>query len=301
MILWAAARPAWAEEAPAAPAAQPAAAAIQAPAADVPLPPPPAGTTLQPAAEPIGAKPAAPAEPEVRLDTDRRGAAALTVTQDLESDKTRQAWASAGGVLAAFDGNIGMTMIYKDLSKQVGTGAYMNGAGLNAGLHVAVLYLDAPKYETNDTSWFALKLGGGFDLSSINVTTHIPRTCVGSYCSPAQDQSATMSQQAVVGAIGLMTATGGFKSPTEWDGFAIGLEWAPSQVKTQMTDSKTKRTVTASSTNSGGFAIGLESGSLQTISQKLASKARLKMRIFMLPPAGDMPLFVSVAIGAVWY
>jgi hypothetical protein len=58
---------------------------------------------------------------------------------------------------------------------------------------------------------------------------------------------------------------------------------------------------TSSAFNATGFALSIEGGSLEALTAKLAKKAHLKFRFFMLPPVGDLPLFVNFSAGAVMY
>ena len=301
--------------------------------ADVPLPPPPAltgapGGAKAPAAQELVAQPggsaagatlagaaavagasatpgsspsgeAAPSnEPKVKMAADQTGAM-ISVTQDLESDKIRMNWAAAGGTLPAFEGNLGMILMYKDLSKDAGAGAYMNGVGLSAGLRVALLTLEPPVYATRDTSWTAWKLGVGADVGATNVTINLPtyRIAGRTYGGP---QTASMSSTTLTMAFGFMKAFGSFDSPSEWSGFAVGAEWAPSSQKTVLTTQDGTAT-TSSSFNARGFAVNFESGSLQSMASKMGKKAKLKMSVFFLPPTGDLPFLVNMTLGAVWY
>jgi hypothetical protein len=302
--------------------------------ADVPLPPPPAltgapagpakapaaqelvagpggsaaGASLAGAAAVAGA-PAAPEsaasgeagsskEPKVKMAADQTGAM-ISVTQDLDSDKIRMNWAGAGGTLPAFEGNLGMILMYKDLSKDAGAGAYMNGVGLSAGLRVALLTLEPPVYASRDTSWTAWKLGVGADVGATNVTINLPtyRIAGKTYGGP---QTASMSSTTLTMSFGFMKAFGSFDSPNEWSGFAVGAEWAPSSQKTVLTTQDGKST-TSSSFNARGFAVNFESGSLQSMASKMGKKAKIKMSIFFLPPTGDLPFLMNATLGAVWY
>ncbi len=302
---------------------------------DVPLPPPPPGTKLTSAPAPapaaatggaasatglaaIAAADTSPApaaaegskEPRVTMAADQTGAM-VSVTQDLESDRLRQDWAASGGTLPGFEANVGMTMMYKDLSTMPGgvAGSYMSGVGFNFGGRVVLYNLTPPKYETRDRNWIAWKIGGGIDLGMLASTSYIPATTysytVGgrtySSTSGPFDNSASMTTMTLVGSIGFMYAFGGFDSPNEWSGLAVGADWAPSYQSTSMTDSTTNQTTSSSAFNAMGFALNIESGSMQSIAAKMGKKARFKASVFFLPPTGDLPLLVTGSVGAVWY
>jgi hypothetical protein len=299
---------------PAAPAGTPApapAAAAPAPAAAAPAPVPASGFQPRVFAAPgaplpavAGAAAAGPAqgtanEPQVRFGADQTGAM-VTVTQDLESDRVRQNWAARGGQLPGYEANAGMMIMYKALP-EMGDGANMTGIGFNGGFRVSLLNLTAPKYETRDRSWTAFKFGGGADLGVMGVTISLPYTCVLGTCYGGP-QSASMTSFTLVGTVGVMRAFGSFDSPTEWSGWAVGAEWAPSWQSTTLTvsDGSTPPTTT-SSFNATGFALSFESGSMQAMAMKMGKKARMKVRLFLLPAVGDLPFLMTASIGAVWY
>lgn len=246
--------------------------------------------------------PGGPNEPKVKMAADQTGAM-IQVTQDLDSDRIRMEWAKTGGTLPAFEGNLGMILLYKDLSKEAGEGAYMNGVGLSAGLKLAILNLDPPKYATRDTGFTAWRLGMGFEVGATNVTINIPQTCftiAGRRTCTGGPQTASMSSRTLSFNLGFMQGFGTFDSPSEWSGMAVGIDWAPSSQKTVMTDQNGNSTE-SSSFNPRGFALNFESGSLQSMASKMGKKAKIKLSIFFLPPAGDLPLLVTTSIGAVWY
>jgi hypothetical protein len=238
-------------------------------------------------------------EPQVRVGADQTGAM-VTITQDLDSDRIRQNWAARGGQLTGYEANAGMMIMYKALP-EMGDGANMTGIGFNGGFRVSLLNLTAPRYESRDRSWTAFKFGGGADLGVMGVTISLPYTCVLGSCYGGP-QSASMTSFTLVGTVGVMRAFGSFDSPTEWSGWAVGAEWAPSWQSTTLTisDGSTPPTST-SSFNATGFALSFESGSMQAMAMKMGKKARMKVRLFLLPAVGDLPFLMTASIGAVWY
>ena len=294
--------------------------------ADVPLPPPPgarqAGAkapAAQGAVAPLGTSGAAASgmgaagllaqsssapppsqgaagEPQVKTAVDQTGAM-ISVRQDLDSDRIRQDWAATGGTIPAFEANGGMTILYKDMSQQIGAGAYMSGVGFNFGGRITMLMLDPPKYETRDRDWTAWKVGGGIDLGVLSSTFNLPAT---RYTSAMTTRS-SVSTMTLVGTIGFMHAFGSFDSPTEWSGFAIGADWAPSYQSMSMTDSTSGQVTTSSSFNATGFAINFESGSMRSMAAKMGKKAHMKLSLFFLPPTGQLPFLMTASLGAVWY
>jgi hypothetical protein len=237
----------------------------------------------------------------VRFGADHTGVM-MTATQDLESDKLRQSWAAQGGQLPGYEANAGMMIMYKDLSEVAGAGSYMSGVGLNGGIRISLLNLTPPKYETRDRNWTAFKIGGGADLGVMGVTITTPVTCAPYVGCFGGTESASMTSFTLVGTLGVMRAFGSFDSPQEWSGWAIGAEWAPSWQSTTLTvgDGSTPPTTT-SSFNATGFALSFESGSMQAMAMKMGKKARMKVRVFLLPAVGDLPFLMTASVGAVWY
>ncbi len=282
--------------------------------ANVPLPPPPAGTTAKTADDGVqvldagtqAPPPPGAAEPEVKVVGDQTGVM-LEAQRKLQSDEIRQRWAQRGGSITGYEAGLGATLMYlhKDMSATAGSGAYMDmsGAGLNASARVTLYNLKAPQYETRDTSWTAFKIGGGFDIASFGVTTqfYIPIRCVSGFCAGGMEtSSATMSQTSMVGTLGLMKAWGSFDSPDEWSGTAIGVEWAPTYTSTTVKPAQGDPT-TSKAFNAAGLAVDFQSGSLKTLAMSTAKPAHWKVRIFLLPPVGDVPLIMTASFNASWY
>lgn len=102
--------------------------------------------------------------------------------------------------------------------------------------------------------------------------------------------------------LGFLHAVGAFDGPNDWSGFAFGIDWAPSSQRTTLTlNVAGSKPQSSSSFNAGGFAINFETGNLATLASKIGKKAKLKLSIFFLPPAGDIPFMMNTTVGAVWY
>jgi small nuclear ribonucleoprotein (snRNP)-like protein len=237
----------------------------------------------------------APAEPpkdqgEWSFDADRTGLA-IGFDQKLESDKVRQSWAERGGNLLGQEANAGISfMSFKT------QGIDMTGTGIQAGVRLNSLSLKAPDYEARDTSWTAWKVAGGGDLTVLNVNMG------GGFSG-----NSTMMQLSLVGSIGFLHAFGSFDSETEWSGFAIGADWAPSFVMTSTTSTVTvmgstyTNSSSDSSFNAAGFALNFESGSMKAMAESMAKEAHFKLRFFLLPQTDKTPLFINISVGWVWY
>lgn len=236
-----------------------------------------------------------PPEPTAKMAADQTGVM-VSMTQKLESDRIRRGWAERGGSIGAFEASGGMSLMY--LYKDPMT---MSGVGLNFGAKVANLTLTAPDYERRDQSWTATKIGVGADLGALSVTITTPVVCYPYAGCVGGTETASMSTFTLSGLFGYMQAFGSFDSPTDWSGWAIGLDWAPSYQTTTLTlpDGSVQ---SDSQFNLTGFAINFESGSMKSMAMKMGKQAHMKLSFFFLPPVSeDVPFIMNVTVGAVWY
>ena len=241
------------------------------------------------------AGPEKPKEGEWSYDVDKTGIA-VGFDQTLESDAVRKSWAEKGGSLSGSEVGLGVSFMY--LSKDMGFGTMtMSGTGFQVNAGLLNLSMTPPDYETRGTKWTAWKMGVGVDISRFSFTTEIAST---SSFLPSSKSTGSMTQLTLTGSIGFLTATGSFDSETEWSGFAIGADWVPSIVKTTTTFGGVTTSGDATF-NATGFAINFESGSMKAMAETMAKEAKFKLRIFLLPPVGDLPLFVSISVGMVSY
>jgi hypothetical protein len=251
-------------------------------------------------------KPAAP-EP-ARLELTRAGPGfGVAVDQTLESDRIRQAWLARGGNIGAVEVSGGASFMFQEMEAP---GMTMTSTGVGFGLSTrfARLVFSPPQYERRDRSWGAFKFGVGTEWSYFSVTTETEMNvctyygCTYDYTST----TSTMQSFSFVGTLGFTRAFGSFTSPTKWSGVSVGVEWAPNYTMTSTSattggGAPAGGETTQGSFNATGFAFSIEGGSLEALTAKLAKKAHLKLRLFVLPPVGDLPLFMNVSVGAVLY
>jgi hypothetical protein len=262
------------------PAVQPAA---NAPAFEAPPPLPPEGGA---------AEPEKPKEGEWSYDVDKTGIA-VGFDQTLESDAVRKSWAEKGGSLSGSEVGLGVSFLFKTLTMG-GSTMTMSGTGFQGSLGLFNLSMTPPDYETRGTKWTAWKMGVGMDVASFQVTV----ASTGAYAFSSTSQ---MTQLTLNGCIGFLTATGSFDSETEWSGFAVGVDWVPSMVKTTTTSSSGVSQSGDATFNATGFALNFESGSMKAMAETMGKEAKFKLRLFLLPPVGDLPMFMSINVGWVWY
>jgi hypothetical protein len=257
------------------------------------------------ASAPAYPQPPAPERP--RLELSRAGPGlGVSVEKTHDSDRIRQAWAARGGNIGAVELSGGASFMYKFTEVPRVMEMTMTGAGFSLSTRFSRLVFSPPQYERDDRSWGAFKIGGGTDLAFFSVTNEF-RQCYVNGCSVSSTTSTSSMQSfSLVGTLGFTRAFGRFTSPTKWSGVSLGIEWAPSYTMTSTSSDAggggaAGGETTSSAFNATGFAISLEGGSLEALTAKLAKKAHLKFRFFMLPPVGDLPLFVNFSAGAVMY
>jgi hypothetical protein len=228
-------------------------------------------------------------EGEATIDV-TNGGVLLGYDKTLDSDQIRKNWAARGGNISGYEVTAGATFM-----SYSGTGMSMTGTGFGIGLRLLNTAFEPPSYERQDTSWTAFRFGIGLDTSRVNVTV------------AGSGFSTTLSQQSMTGSLvlGVSSALGSFTSPTDWSGVLVGIDWTPSVTQTNTGSFNAGGfTVPASSSRSNNpkaFAINIESGSLQALTESLATEAHLKVRVFFLPPVGNAPRLVTISVGLVDY
>jgi hypothetical protein len=259
----------------------------------------------RPPPSPYAPAPAAPEPP--RLELTRSGPGfGVAAERTLESDRIRQAWLARGGNIGAVEFSGGASFMYKSTYIPQAMHMEMTGVGFNLSTRFSRLVFSPPQYERQDRSWGAFKFGAGTDFSYFTVSTET-RPCFVNGCSYSSTTStSSMTSFSLVGTLGFTRAIGRFTSPTKWSGVSFGVEWAPSYTMTSTSASTgggapAGGETTQGSFNATGFAVSIEGGSLEALTSKLAKKAHLKLRFFMLPPVDDLPLLMNFSVGAVLY
>lgn len=89
---------------------------------------------------------------------------------------------------------------------------------------------------------------------------------------------------------------GRFLDKTSWKGVAIELNYKP-VYSTYIPDEGEAQ----SNFNFSGFSIDFNGSNFTSTKNKIAPKAQVKFSIFILPPVNNMPFFMSINLGALWY
>lgn len=210
-----------------------------------------------------------------------REGAGVTVRTTLDSDKVRQNWLKRGGVIFSGAANFNASVLYYDKN-----GIKMTGAGGGGGVRLGLMALSAPDLAAGKGSFLALRIGGGLDVAAMGTTTTF--TVLGR----TQTNSSGYGTMTIPGYVGVQFGGGSFDAEGKWHGFTVSAEWTPSLVIPYIDQKWQEGTF-----NATGFALALSPATLDS----LAVEAHFRLTLFLLPPVGDLPLFLSVGIGAVWY
>lgn len=96
--------------------------------------------------------------------------------------------------------------------------------------------------------------------------------------------------------VGLTLGIGRFLDKANWRGAAIELNYRPTYSTFIPEDGDP-----VSNFNFSGFSFDVNGSNFTSTMNKIAPKAQFKLSFFILPPVNDMPFFMSINIGALWY
>jgi hypothetical protein len=255
-------------EAPAAPSASAPPSASSTP---VPVPAPPSSVAPTESVPP--ASNAEPDKPPTVTQKDR--GVAFEASGTLEgAEQKRQAWKKRGGALFSLEAH--------------GDGTFFNAPGASGyggglGGRIAMLYLSLPDPEKGSGTWYAFKLGVGYEWSTISAS--------------AAGTSLSVQTAQLPCALGGHVGLGGYGDSTSWSGVVLGLSWAPA-----FSSSKAGSQDPTGSFNSAGAEVTLDFTTLDAVEESYAKKAHWRINAFLLPPVTSAQiLLASVGFGAVWY
>jgi len=236
--------------------------------APVPAPVPSASATT----------PAPPSEdtaPWKPLVTQRDNGIALDAGGTLDdAEKKRLDWKKRGGALVSYE-------IRGDATYLSGQG--LSGYGAGAGGRLALFYMSPPDQAGGSTTWYAFRLGVGYDWSYYHVS--------------AAGTSSSLQTAQLPFALGGHVGLGGFGDAESWSGVVLGVSWAPA-----FSSSKVSGESPTGQFNYAGAELSLDFTSLDAIADTYGKKAHWRVSAFILPPVTSSKLFLATfGIGAVWY
>lgn len=221
--------------------------------------------------------------------------------KDLDSEAIRQQWLQKGGQITGTSFVGGLSVLYKETESYV-----LEGAGLNLAYNQNLFNLKIPEYTTGPSSWssfhFGYGLAGSLNSTSISFESiyvdgfYIGNTYYPGYYIDMDPVQSTSIQLDLNLNIGLTLGLGKFLDRTNWRGAAIELNYRPTY-STFIPEEGDP----ISNFNFSGFSFDINGSNFTSTMEKLAPKAQLKFSLFILPPVKDMPFFISINLGAIWY
>lgn len=246
-------------------------------------------TAAAPAASGAGAPPDG-----TKVDTKGGGLFLHGETTFQDAEAKRQQWLHRGGSIVSFEVRGQGYFLMKQTTQSsplgnVDVGFYGGGGG--AGFRVGWMNLKLPDPKLGST-WTALRIGvgGDFQGGGGGVAVSIP----GGGSSGQGFGMFSMNFPIYVGGqIGLGSYDG-----DQWRGVALKLQYQPSYSWTYISGGGGS---SSGSFNFAGAEIGIDFVDKNGPLQAFAPRAHGEFFIFVLPPVGDLPLFINIGGGAVWY
>lgn len=211
--------------------------------------------------------------------------------RELDSEAIRQQWLQKGGQITATSFVGGLSVLYKETESYV-----LEGAGLNLAFNQNLFNLKIPEYTTGSSSWSSFHFGYGLAGSFNSTTISFESIVVEGYWIDIDPVESTSMQLDLNLNIGLTLGLGRFLDRTNWRGAAIELNYRPTY-----TTFIPEEGDPVSNFNFSGFSFDINGSNFTSTMEKLAPKAQMKFSLFILPPVKDMPFFISLNLGAIWY
>lgn len=226
-------------------------------------------------------------------------------------------WDKRGGSIFAFDLQAQVSGILQTIQTTVDktftSGQQMTftgessagGGGGGAGLHFGYLYLAAPDVEKS-TTWSGFRMGTGFDFAMIayghRTDAHIQaglrdsggNELIRGYADGGDTKWGSTRVIMIPMSIGGQFGFGKFWGESRWNGVMVGIDYRPTYFHSKPSDFKSA----TDGFNPAGFQLTLDIGSLEAANK---SEANFRMSVFLLPPVGNRPTFLTLGFGAAWY
>jgi hypothetical protein len=179
------------------------------------------------------------------------------------------------------------------------------GGGGGVGAHLGFLQLSTPDASAGSTI-VGFRLGTGIDFSYLGYASRSEAKIKGGLKDANGNViiqgSATGGDTAWSSAttvmlplqIGLQLGMGSYWGASRWSGVMLGIDYRPAYFYTKPSDPKDG----FGGFNYLGFQLTLDVGSLEAAR---STEANFRMSLALLPPVNDMPLFVTLGLGAAWY
>jgi hypothetical protein len=208
------------------------------------------------------------------------------------AEDKRQKWLKAGGGIFNFEVR-GQGYFYMQKLSTSGLTINNYGGGGGAGFRMAFMYLSLPDPKLGGT-WTALRIGLGVDAEGGGGGAKTSGSVDGIAVSGGSGFG--MFELNVPAYLGGVIGLGSFDGDL-WDGIALKLQYQPSWTYTLVSPGGGG----SGSFNFAGFEAGIEFLDKNGPLQAWAPRAHGEVFLFLLPPVGALPLFITLGGGATWY
>lgn len=206
-----------------------------------------------------------------------------SATTDQDAQQRIDAWKRRGGSVGSSMWGVGFSyMEYKDDQFT------LIGNGFNGSFGFGGVSLNLPVSSSGNLgSWTATKYELGLEYSYFETTA--------TFDGLLEETTSSYQQLTIPFNLGLGVGLG-TGSGLNWKGVALYANWSPSYQITMPEEGEGSETFNAS-----GFTFDIEFTKLEAALDKLVKKPQTRLSVFVLPPADDLPLFVSISIRQVVY
>ena len=233
------------------------------------------------------------------------GSIAFNAEKTHSSEAIRQEWLRKGGKISYLSLGFVGTYFRMDVEDY----GPISGFGFGQNYHYNRLNLKIPEYNPGITKWNSFNWGVGMDALAFQTKMNFTEELF-----DMKMETANISIM-LSASFGWTLGVGKFRSEDQWVGVALTLKYRPSfSILFAMTQTQiiSKSPYIQSSTSSssgdpitdynlGAIGFDLEFSNYYATMKKIAPRPRLKLSAFVIPPVGDLPLFVSVGLGISFY
>lgn len=234
-------------------------------------------------------------QPISQFDINRKdGSVTYQYEKELDSEAIRKQWLEKGGTLKGTSFTGGVSYLFQETDD-----FYLEGYGVNAAYNQNVINLKVPQYTKGPAPWSSFHWGYGIAGSYTNTLVEIETIDVdgfGNIYYTTMEVESSFANLMVNLNAGFTFGLGRFLSQTQWKGAVVELNYKPTLNMWIPEEGES-----TTSFNFSGFSIDFNSSDFNSTMNKIAPKANFKFSLFFLPPVDDLPFFVSISLGAVWY
>lgn len=234
-------------------------------------------------------------QPISQFDINRNnGSVTYQYEKELDSEAIRKQWLEKGGTLKGKSFTGGLSYLFQETDD-----FYLEGYGINAAFNENIINLKVPQYTQGPAPWSSFHWGYGIAGSYTNTLVEIETIDVdglGNIYYTTMEVESSFANLMVNLNAGFTFGLGRFLSQTQWKGAVLELNYKPTLNMWIPEEGES-----TTSFNFSGFSIDFNSSDFNATMNKIAPKANFKFSLFLLPPVDDLPFFISISLGAIWY